>query len=90
MVDNPEYMLKFNIMLMSKNHNFFGQMDNYMKEFARITMGLNDPKISARLEKALNTEVVLTSDEGVDLVDSLNYHNKEHEIHHNLLAQPSF
>lgn len=42
LVNNPEFMLKFNLVTLCKNHNFFGKIDSYMKEFSRILLSLED------------------------------------------------
>lgn len=59
LVEDPEYLLHFNLLLLSKNHNFFCSMDAYMKEFARLTLSFQDQAIQGRLEKALNKEVAI-------------------------------
>jgi len=38
LLQDPEFMLTFNVVSLAKNQNFFGQIDNYMKEFARLTL----------------------------------------------------
>ena len=32
--NDPEYMLKYQLVALAKYHNFYGRMDDYMKEFA--------------------------------------------------------
>lgn len=49
-----------NLLSLSKNHNYFGQIDQYMKEFSRIVLNLNDKNMLQKLESALNTEIVFT------------------------------
>lgn len=48
-------MLAFNLVSLAKNHNFFGTVDQYMKEFSRIIVELGEkhPIIAQRLERAL-------------------------------------
>lgn len=45
-IENPDFMLVFNVVSLAKNHNFFGKLDDYMKEFARILINLPDQRLS--------------------------------------------
>lgn len=46
---------------MAKNHNYFSQIDTYMKELARITikMGNQGKHMQQRLEEALSKEIAI-------------------------------
>jgi hypothetical protein len=52
LVEDADFLLTYSIVSMAKNLNFFGQLDLYMKEFARVTLSLKNvnPAISQRLE----------------------------------------
>lgn len=39
LLEDEEFMLQFQLISLAKNHNFFSQVDNYMKEFARLSRG---------------------------------------------------
>jgi hypothetical protein len=38
LVEDEQFMLHFQLTSLAKNHNFFSQIDSYMKEFARISL----------------------------------------------------
>jgi hypothetical protein len=38
LLDDEEFMLHFQLTALAKNHNFFSQIDTYMKEFARLSL----------------------------------------------------
>ena len=38
LVESEDFMLTYNMMSIAKNHNFFGSMDHFMKEFTRIVL----------------------------------------------------
>jgi hypothetical protein len=38
LLEDKEYMLRYQLVSIAKSHNFFGGVDAYMKEFARICM----------------------------------------------------
>jgi hypothetical protein len=40
LVEDAEFLLTYSVVSMAKNLNFFGQLDVYMKELARITISL--------------------------------------------------
>ena len=40
LVESEEFMLAYNLISIAKNHNFFGSMDHFMKEFTRIVLSL--------------------------------------------------
>ena len=52
-------MLRFQFVSIAKNHNYFGAVDDYMKEFARICMGTGNTAICRNLERVLNTEIAI-------------------------------
>lgn len=59
LVEDAEYMAKWQVVALAKNHNFFGGMDSYMKEFANICMETKDQGLIRNLEALLNTEISL-------------------------------
>jgi len=59
LVEDPEYMLAFNLLLIAKNHNFFCAMDKYMKEFSRLAIDNLPSHIAQRLERALSKELFI-------------------------------
>ena len=52
-------MLHYNLVSLAKNHNFFGSIDQYMKEFSRIVMKLPNKQLQNRLESALSKEIAI-------------------------------
>lgn len=64
LVEDADFLLTYSLVSMAKNLNFFGQLDVYMKEFARLTLSLKDKVLSQRLEEALSREIAVRS--GVD------------------------
>lgn len=38
LLEDEEFMLHFQLISLAKNHNFFSQVDTYMKEFARLSL----------------------------------------------------
>ena len=61
LVEDADFLLTYSIVSMAKNLNFFGQLDLYMKEFARVTLSLKkiNPEISQRLEEVLSREIAI-------------------------------
>ena len=56
--NDPEYLLKYQIVALAKFHNYFGKMDEYMKEFANVCQQMKDkPHIARNLERLLNAEI---------------------------------
>ena len=50
------FMLKFTVLQIAKQHNLYGQVDNYMRQFAKICVDLPDGGETAKkLEGVLNT-----------------------------------
>jgi DNA-binding FadR family transcriptional regulator len=61
LLQNEDFMLHYAIASMAKNHNYFSQIDTYMKELARITikMGNQGKHMQQRLEEALSKEIAI-------------------------------
>lgn len=88
MIDNPHFMLYYNLLSLAKNHNFFAQVDDYMKEFAGILMELKDQSLAQRLEEALAKEISiirLDKSTALDIKDAP-YKSNDYSIHPNVLA----
>lgn len=58
MLDNPDFMLQFNLLALAKNHNYFAKIDNYLKKFSKILLK-TQPQLAKRLELALSKEIVI-------------------------------
>ena len=53
-------MLKFEVLQIAKQHNLYDQVDEYMRQFARVCVDLPDHGLVAnKLEKLLNTEIAI-------------------------------
>ena len=74
---------------MAKNHNHFGGIDDYMKEFSRICVSLNNSNLIRNLESMLNSEVSVHTTKSNDSFLN-NYKNLTREIDPQLLSQPKF
>lgn len=59
-------MLRYQVMALAKFHNYFGQVDRYMKEFARICVETGNSTIISNLERVLNVEVAFLNQESED------------------------
>lgn len=59
LVNDSEFMVKYQLMSLAKNHNYLGGVDMYMKQFARIVLSLGDQNLSQNLERSLNAEVAI-------------------------------
>jgi len=59
---DPEYVLRYKFVAMAKLHNFFGGMDSYMKEFARIVQSTGDATMIRNLQRVLNTEIAIKNE----------------------------
>lgn len=81
-------MAKFQLVSLAKNHNFFGGMDSYMKEFCRICLDTGDSQVIRSLEALLNTEITLKAETKEELIEE--YENYPREIDPIILAQPGF
>jgi len=81
--------MRYLLVSLAKNHNFFGGMDEYMKEFTRICMATEDIYVCKNLERLLNTEISINKP--IDKSEMLkNYKDLPREIDPNVLSQPSF
>lgn len=58
MLDNPDFMLQFNLLALAKNHNYFTSIDEYLKKFSKILLN-TQPQLAKRLELALSKEIVI-------------------------------
>lgn len=38
LIEDPEFMLRYQVVALAKNHNFIGGLDQYMKQFARVCL----------------------------------------------------
>jgi len=87
-------MLAFNVLLLAKNHNFFGIVDSYMKEFSRLVLDTMPSHISQRLENVLSKEIFIAGEKfGKESVIEREVQfssAKDGKVHHNFLAQPEF
>ena len=91
-------MLSFNLLALAKNHNFFGQIDHYMKEYARIITTISKGKglnhLLRNLENGLNKEIaIVTKINDSNFLQenpSLTYKERHYPLHHNVLAQSTF
>jgi len=89
LVSDPEFLLRYQAVALARFHNHFGQMDNYMKEFARICVETGDQTILKNLERLLNVEVSVMQEEPAEkLLPNSDKH--EVEVDPLILAQPQF
>jgi len=51
LINDPDFNLMLNILCMAKHHNYFGNVDHYMKEFAAIL--LEDKNVPTHIVKNL-------------------------------------
>lgn len=65
LLENEEFMLTFSFVSLAKNFNFFGELDNYLKELARISLALPNKAIQQRLESILSKEIAIPEVESV-------------------------
>lgn len=56
-IKDPEYMLKYQLVSLAKFHNFYGSIDQYMKEFAKICISTENKNVIKNLQNLLNAEV---------------------------------
>lgn len=84
---DPEYMLRYQVVAMAKCHNFFGGVDRYMKEFARVAMDTGDRNVQRNLERLLNTEVAIPLNRAKGL---LQQPSDNYAVHPGVLQQPGF
>jgi len=81
-------MLSFNALLLAKNHNFFGQIDHYMKEFSKIAMDLPNKELQQKLEDLLNQEIAIVDKEKDTALNfkDMKYKDIDYPLHPNVLA----
>ena len=69
--NDPEYLLKYQLVALAKYHNYYGKLDEYMKEFAAICYRMVDkPHIARNLERALNTEISIAKPSNKQLLEA--------------------
>ena len=73
---------------MAKHHNYYGQMDTYMKQFCNVIVQNGDRQAVKTLERVMNAEVSIRDPKTTELLGG--YKDKKHEIDLNVLAQPAF
>jgi len=68
--NDPEYLLKYQLVALAKYHNYYGKLDEYMKEFATICENMKDkPHIARNLERILNTEISIAKPSNKKLLE---------------------
>lgn len=89
LVNDPEFLLRYQAVALARFHNHFGQMDGYMKEFTRICVETGDQNVLRNLERLLNVEVSVMQEQSADkLLPNSDKH--ETEVDPIILAQPQF
>ena len=86
-------MLKFTTLQIAKQHNLYGQVDGYMRKFAKICTEIQDDGVIAkRLEGVLNTEVAICDPAKAEVFKPKDFSKKEdyQTVHPDLIAQPDF
>ena len=85
LVEDADFLLTYSLVSMAKNLNFFGQLDVYMKELARITLSLKKvaPGLSQRFEELLSREIAVSTGKS-SYYQPLS--DKDYAPHHNVLA----
>lgn len=53
---DKEFMLKFQMVNMARNHNALGELNSTMRSFARICVSL-DSGLAKKLEAVMNSEI---------------------------------
>jgi len=81
-------MLRFQLVSMARHHNYYGAMDEYMKEFARLVMATGNTAMCRNLERILNTEVGVSKAAETEFLSA--FKDLPREIDPLVLAQPSF
>lgn len=88
LIHDPEFNLILNTLAMAKNHNYFGNVDHYMKEFASIL--IEDKNIPTHvvnnLQRVLNVEIALPKQRD----SRLPAEERSKQIPDKLIAQPDF
>lgn len=59
LLNSESFSLSYLLTTMARNHNYFGQVDSYMREFSKILSEFPDPSYHQRLERALNRELAI-------------------------------
>lgn len=92
LLKNEDFMLHYALASLAKNHNFFSQIDSYMKELARITigMGAQGRHMQSRLEEALGKEIAIGNTEANLWVDQNLKVDKVKTFSPEVLAQPEW
>lgn len=89
LINDPEFNLTLSTLSIAKNHNYFGNVDHYMKEFASIL--IEDKNIPTHmvnnLQRVLNVEIALPKKNGFSRLPE---EERSKQIHDKLLAQPDF
>lgn len=88
LLEDADFMLAFSVVSLAKNQNFFGQIDTYMKEFARLT--LQFPDISNRLEAVLSKEIAIVPSGSYFVADAIKQQPINYLPHHNVMAHARF
>lgn len=57
LVNDPEYMLRYQLVSLAKFHNYYGSLDQYMKEFVKITLSTGNKTAISNLQNLMNAEV---------------------------------
>lgn len=90
LANNKEFLQKFLVVALCKNHNQLGQVDQFMRQFAKLCMDLPDKRISQNLEQLLNAEISVQTQGNDDSSLLKDYKSLPNEIDPLLLAQPAF
>lgn len=60
LASDKDFMLKHTLLSIAKLHNLYGQVDNYMRQFAKACVDLPDGgDIAKKLERALNAPIAI-------------------------------
>lgn len=88
-INDPEFMLKYQVVSLAKNHNYYGAIDQYMREFAGMCVKTGDRTLTRNLERVLNAEVSINlRAQRAPVIGS--YKDLPREIDPVVLAQPDF
>lgn len=71
-VNNSELLLRTSLITLARNHNFFGEIDHYMKGFSKEILKLSEP-MTQRLEQALTSEIVIRSARQENMINANNF-----------------
>jgi hypothetical protein len=80
---DKEFMLRFQLVNMARNHNALGEVNSIMRKFARICVSL-DSGIANRLEAVMNSEV------SIDHLITQHKSETNYPVNPMVLAQPNF